>query len=416
MVSLIILSSLMLSAASITGGSEVRPDLFYSLEELEKEDFSTPLTEAERDYYGSVDIYLMTASPSEPVYVYFGHSGIVIDPPDGDAVMYDWGTFSFSDGFYLNFAMGLLYYSISSSWAEPGMMRFIADDRTVTLLPLDLTPEAKSAVMRFCSRNMLPENRTYLYHYYKDNCATRVRDIYDEATGGAFGEWARSQDTGKSFREWAMPYISPSLFFEYLLNYLQGPEIDEDLTLYDACFLPEVLEDAISGFEGQESEVVYRTKGRSPVPESYSLTLRSILIGLAFAIPPMLTISSRRWLRRTGDIIAAAIELFLGTMALVLVLIMTLTNHDVTYWNINPLIISPLMLVSAGFHLASLGRHERRRGIWRMTMVESAMLLTALAFQIATPFHQGNAPYYLSTAILYAAEAVSARYGYRHIR
>ena len=108
MVSLIILSSLMLSAASITGGSEVRPDLFYSLEELEKEDFSTPLTEAERDYYGSVDIYLMTASPSEPVYVYFGHSGIVIDPPDGDAVMYDWGTFSFSDGFYLNFAMGLL--------------------------------------------------------------------------------------------------------------------------------------------------------------------------------------------------------------------------------------------------------------------------------------------------------------------
>ena len=413
---LIILSSLSLTAASINGGSEVRPDLFYSLEELEKEDFSAPLTAEERAYYDSVDIYLLTASPAEPVYIYFGHSGIVIDPPDADAVMYDWGTFGFSDGFYLNFTMGLLYYSISSGWAEQRMMGFIADDRTVTLLPLDLTAEAKSAVMRFCSRNMLPENRTYLYHYYKDNCATRVRDLYDEATGCTFGEWALAKDTGRSFREWAMLYLSPSLFFEYLLNYLQGPEIDEDLTLYEACFLPEVLEDAISEFEGRESEVVYHTRGRSPVPESYSLTLRSILIGLAFAIPPMLTLSKRRWLRRAGDTITAAIELFLGIMSAVLLFMMTVTNHDVTYWNINPLIISPLMLVSAALHLVSLGRRERRNGLFRITLVESAMLMAALAFQIITPFHQGNAPDYISASILYAAEVLSARYGCRRSR
>ena len=413
LLSLVILSSLTLTAASITGGSEVRADLFYSLYELGKEDFSAELSAAEREYYENVDIYLMTASPSEPVYVYFGHSGIIIDPPDADAVMYDWGTFGFSDGFYLNFTMGLLYYSISSGWADARLMNFIADDRTVTLLPLDLTPEAKSAVMHFCSRNMLPENRTYLYHYYKDNCATRVRDLYDATTGGRFGEWARAQDTGRSFRDYAMLYLSPSLFFEYLLNYLQGPEIDEELTLYDACFLPDVLEDAISAFEGRESKVVYQTKGRSPVPESYSLTLRSILIALAFAIPPMLTISRRRWLRRTGDTLTALLELFLGIMASVLIFMMTVTNHDVTYWNINPLIISPLVLVSSALHLASLGRHERRQGLWRVTLISSVMLIIALAFQIITPFHQDNAPYYISAALLYASEALSARYGYR---
>ena len=410
---LIILSSLSLTAASINGGSEVRPDLFYSLEELEKEDFSAPLTAEERAYYDSVDIYLLTASPAEPVYIYFGHSGIVIDPPDADAVMYDWGTFGFSDGFYLNFTMGLLYYSISSGWAEQRMMGFIADDRTVTLLPLDLTAEAKSAVMRFCSRNMMPENRTYLYHYYKDNCATRIRDIYAEATDGDFRRWAEAIETGMSYREWAELYLSPSLFFEYLLNYLEGPNIDEPLDLYQACFLPEILEDAISKYEGTERTVVYETRGREPVPDSYSLEIRAAIIGIVLMAFPLLTLSKRRGIRRIGDLLSALAEIALGIMSLILLAVMLFTNHDVTYWNINILVIPPTILISAALHLASLGKRERRKALWQSGFLTSFLLAIALLIQLITAFHQGNAAYYISMIPLYAAELVSTRSWFR---
>jgi hypothetical protein len=32
--------------------------------------------------------------------------------------------------------------------------------------------------------NARPENREYLYDYFRDNCSTRVRDAVDRAVGG----------------------------------------------------------------------------------------------------------------------------------------------------------------------------------------------------------------------------------------
>ena len=196
-------------------------------------------------------------------------------------------------------------------------------------------------------------------------------------------------------------------------NYLQGPEIDENLTLYDACFLPLVLEESIEEFEGKESTVVYHTETRKDTPASYSLTLRTVPAAALLAIAPLLTISKRKWLRRTGDVIAFAEELFLGLMASVLLFMMLFTNHDVTYWNINAAVISPLLIVTAAVHLASLGHKERRKTLFRLFLLSSALMLLALVFQTVTPFHQNNAPYYISASVLYASELFSSRYAFR---
>lgn len=412
-ISIILLAS-SLYAASVHGeGPEIRADLFLVGPELDKEDFSPELTDREKSYYDAMDIYLLTASPAEPVYIYFGHTGIIIDPPDEDAVMYDWGSFSFSDSFYFNFVLGLLYYSISSGWADMRIDNLVYNDRTVSLVPLDLTAESKKAVVSFISRNMQRENREYLYHYYKDNCATRVRDLYDRTTGGAFKEWASSIDTGRSYREWAGIYLSPSLFFEFILNYLEGPEIDENLTLYDACFLPEILEKTIAEFEDKERIVVYETQTRESVPESYSITLHILPISIIFAIFPLLTMTKKRWIRRAGDVLTALIELFLGVLSLILLFVMTATNHSVSYWNINILIISPIILALFVLHLASLGKKERRKGIIYTASLSFSIMVIALLLQLLTPFRQANAAYYITAMLLYASEIISARSAFR---
>ena len=103
--------ALPLYAASVEGGIPIRGDLFWSEEELAKMDFNAQLTDDEREYYENTHIYLVTASPADPVYVYFGHAGIAVDAPDRDEIMFDYGSFRFSDGFYINFILGRLYYS-----------------------------------------------------------------------------------------------------------------------------------------------------------------------------------------------------------------------------------------------------------------------------------------------------------------
>ena len=415
----LLLMTSMLSAASVNGGISIRDDLFWSEEELEKIDFTAPLTDDEREYYENTHIYIVTAAPSEPVYIYFGHAGITVDTPDMPEVMFDYGSFRFNDGFYMNFIFGRLYYSVIESYSSFRYDDFIASDRTVRRIELEMTPEAKKATLGFLAYNVLPENETYLYHYYEDNCATRLRDIYNATTGGAFREWAESIDTGKSFRAWSTPYMSPSLFFAFILNYLQGPPVDKPVTLYEACFLPDVLIEAISEYEGIPAETVYETKTREATPETYSLPLRTIPIAAVFFLMIMLTAAGRKGFRVIGDILSGFVWLFMGILSLVLLFMMTATNHNVTYGNWNILIISPLVLVLAIMHFASLGKREKRKSIGHMArlMLITAIIMLIIKGCLIEYMTEDNLAFYIFAIPAYAAEtAVSALSSYRSAR
>ena len=404
--------SLTVPAASVTGGSEVRPGLFYSEEELGKISFDDELPDSDMEYYGNIDISIITAAPAEPVYIYFGHSGLSVEIPGREGIMFDYGTFSFSESFYHDFIFGLLYYSMSEAYESWRIDQFISEDRTTTRLPLDLSPEAKRGVIEFLSENAEPENRTYLYHYYNDNCATRIRDIYNSAEGGGFRKWTESIDTGKSFRDWSTPYMSPSLFFALFLNYLQGPSIDEPINLYQACFLPDVLEKTIAEYEDGTPELIYQTKTRKPVPEDYTLTIRAAAVGAVAAAAIALTGSGRRNIRRTGDILAAFIYIALGVMSSILAFMMFFTNHDVTYMNANALIISPLVFIPGVLHIVSIWK-EKRRAIGLSVSALASIALITMLLQLITPFHQSNAFCYIIALMVYSADILSARFSFR---
>ena len=390
----------------------MRPGLFYSEEELGKISFDDELPDSDREYYGNIDISIITAAPAEPVYIYFGHSGLSVEIPGREGIMFDYGTFSFSESFYHDFIFGLLYYSMSEAYESWRIDQFISEDRTTTRLPLDLSPEAKRGVIEFLSENAEPENRTYLYHYYNDNCATRIRDIYNSAEGGGFRKWAESIDTGKSFRDWSTPYMSPSLFFVLFLNYLQGPSIDEPINLYQACFLPDVLEKTIAEYEDGTPELIYQTKTRKPVPEDYTLTIRAAAVGAVAAAAIALTGSGRRNIRRTGDILAAFIYIALGVMSSILAFMMFFTNHDVTYMNANALIISPLVFIPGVLHIVSIWK-EKRRAIGLSVSALASIALITMLLQLITPFHQSNAFCYIIALMVYSADILSARFSFR---
>lgn len=388
-----------LSAASFGHAPEIRDGLFQS-DEAYAFDYSGEAS----GFWDEAELSLFTASPAEPVYIYFGHTGIVLTLPGKESMLYDYGTFSFGPGFYTNFALGRLYYDLSSGRFERKRSAFEDDDRTMSLLDFGFTPEQKQGVAAFLGENSKPENSTYLYHYYLDNCATRVRDIYDAAEGGAFRLWAEGIDTGESFRDYARRYLSPSLFFNLLLNYLQGPAIDYDLTLWEACFLPDVLRDSIESYSGNKPMEIYTTETRKPVPESYQLEPRAAALGLVLALIVLLGASEKRTLRTISDMLSGLFYIFLGLCSVLLLLIMLFTNHDVAYGNINWMIISPLNLFLGINRLRSLGRSSRRESLFVFSGASLALAIAALIFQLCTPFSQDNASYYILAFLLYIPE------------
>ena len=245
-----------LSAASIKKEGLENP--FPSLENLDEFNF-----ERQGEVYPDMKINLITTETGDEIYSYFGHTSLEIILPSLPPLFYDYGYFSFSNGFYINFIFGRLLYNV---FATDGAMRldlFEMEDRTVHRTELKLSNQMKNAVFSFLRFNTREENNTYLYDYYLDNCATRVRDIYNEATGGDFKRWAEEIYNGTSLRRCANLYLDKNPIVSFTLNYLEGPSIDKPISLYEECFLPLHLMEAIEEYEMIKSDVIITSEGRN---------------------------------------------------------------------------------------------------------------------------------------------------------
>lgn len=301
------------------------------------------------DFWDKCEISLLTITQGAPLYSWFGHSAFLVTTPDGRNISFDYGTFSFNDeDFFVNFAFGRLWFVCTSTRAEWQIQELEAEGRSVTKVVLPLTAEQKKAVIGFLNNNILSENRTYLYHHYTDNCATRLRDIIDYTTGGDFRQWAESQP-GLTFRQQASRALSRNPFIQWALEFLQSGRIDRPATLWDEMFLPENLERAVMQYYGLESTLAVDNEGNYPeIPEKPQNNIMfSVLMGLVLGgISSLLLVWNKN---RAYYIYSGVVYVVFGILGSLLFFMMFFTNHDVTWFNENLLFINPLLIVLAVF-------------------------------------------------------------------
>ena len=391
---------------SLSAALTVRDDLFSSEEELAS--FETEeVTEDEKEYYDGMRIYLLTGGEGSAVWENFGHSAFVVERDGFDSVGFDYGIFTFDNTFLPNFILGKLYYQVWETYAEYRILSLINDDRTVSMLELDLTREEKKALWSFLLYNTEEENRTYLYDYFRDNCATRLRDMYSWATGGDFEDWLKSQKSSETIRSSVCRHLSRSTFFVcWVINYMLGKSVDEETTRWEECYLPENLEKAIEEYQKTESEVIYETKNRQATPERWSLPFRSLVFGAVLALLSL--IASYTSHHHVSDALLALVLLVFGIMSLVLVFFEFFTIHYVTHDNLNILIITPLCLVSSILHFMSIGRRRKERKISLLSLVMLGILLFVIILKLILPSHfiQNIWAPALTALMLYSAEAL----------
>ncbi len=291
------------------------------------------------------EISLLTVSQGGPIYSWFGHAAFLVTTPDGREITFDYGNFSFNDeDFIKNFVMGRLWFLCYSTYARTQIAELEVDGRSVTRVDLPFTAEQKKAVIEFLDQNVQRENREYLYHHYKDNCATRLRDIIDRTTDGDFKRWAQAQE-GYTYRQEASRALSRNRIVQWGLDFLQSSNIDKDCTLWDAMFLPDVLEAAVMEYYGLSNELILDNGGMyKPIPdEPQSNILFSALAGLILGgISALLMVLGWRGVR---GIYCGVVDILFGILGSVLLFMMCFTNHDVTWMNENILFVNPLLIV-----------------------------------------------------------------------
>ncbi len=288
------------------------------------------------------------------MYSWWGHIGLAIqDSKNGSEYIYDFGNFSFeAKDFFTNFAKGRLWFLALRLPFTPYVENMTESDRDIHLYKLNLGIEKKKAMQSFLEWNRQKENRQYLYHHYRDNCATRIRDLLNDLTDGQLLE-ATDLPSGKTLRELTRQGSRPYFFGDILISFLLSGVNDKPVTIWDEMFLPGYLERTVLSFSYTneagtvlplvaEKMILHTSSIFKPVPvePAFPVWYRGILAGLLFAFPAILLIMLRR--KTLFDIYRMAFLCIAGIPGSILFFMMFFSDHDVTYGNWNILILSPL--------------------------------------------------------------------------
>ncbi|WP_428938056.1 DUF4105 domain-containing protein [Fontivita pretiosa] len=221
-------------------------------------------------------VFLLTLGPGDAAWEKFGHNALMIrDESAGTDVAYNWGIFQFDNWFFVNFIRGKLWYWMEGEDAARMIQWYVqAQDRSVWLQELNLSPAQRLALRDFCQWNARPENRRYKYDYYIDNCSTRVRDALDRVLDGQIRRAAQQIPSPITYRSETRRLMADDPILYTAVYFILGQRIDRKLTAWDEMFIPMRMKDRFNELrvldeQGNERPLVKRemllhTSRRSP--------------------------------------------------------------------------------------------------------------------------------------------------------
>jgi len=334
---------------------------------------------AHAEHGDDLKVYVLTVGPHEyPVYK-FGHSAILVQWQDGGGEVFDFGNFAFDQPDLLpTLLRGRFQYWLSVGSVAETLHSYQAANRTIEAQELDLTPAQRWGLLSRLRHNALPENRGYLYDYFRDNCSTRVRDVVDAAVGGRVKGAGAAPGT-MTLRDHVLRMTS-NLLWEYVgLHFSLGKVTDAPPSVWQEAFLPEKLRDLLRLVRIERDgalvplikseRVIFAARRLPPPARPPSRTPWFAAVGLALG-GMMAGLGrlgrDRRAARAALGALSALLGLVLGMLGLILLLLWAATNHRAAHANANILLCAPwtITLLPVGVGVAVGSEGAKRVAFW----------------------------------------------------
>ena len=297
-------------------------------------------------------IAIITCGPTQTeLYSAFGHSAIrVYDPKNDIDYAFNYGLFSFDQpNFYLNFARGSSFYVLGVQSYRDFEYTYIYYNRSLHSQILFLTTEQKQKVFDFLTWNARPENKSYRYDYFYDNCATRVRDAFEKALPGEVKFDSTYITTDYAIRDLTEIYLQQQPWGDLGIDICLGMPMDKKASPYEYMFLPDYIESSFDHATINGSPLV---KAKKIVYEAKPEPVKGpphpwIVFGITLAIVSVLSFYDwrRKKLSKWLDVIIFTIT---GVIGVVLILLWTATDHKAAANNLNLFWALPTNLLVLG--------------------------------------------------------------------
>ena len=314
----------------------------------------------------ALSVYLITVGQGDPYWTRFGHNALWIrDRERGTDIAYNWGLFDFNEpGFLSRFLSGNTRYWMAGFTTWDMLDVYRSENRSIDVQELALTPELARDVQQFAEWNALPENRTYRYDYYLDNCSTRIRDAVDRALSGQIRLATDSIRTHHTYRWHTQRLLAEHAPTWGGIMLVLGQPADQPITAWDEMFVPMLMRDHLRDVNMSDGaggtipliraewrlfEPTRPTERTAAPNRTAAYTTTGVVLALVIVV---LATGARRsgWppvARRAAAALVGAWSIFAGAAGLVVAGMWALTHHIFMYANENVLQATPLSLVLA---------------------------------------------------------------------
>ncbi|MEW4925250.1 DUF4105 domain-containing protein [Algibacter sp. 2305UL17-15] len=301
----------------------------------------------------SAEISVLTVGPGTHLNDAFGHNAFRIKDFNNKLdVVYGYGEFDFeAPNFYLKFAQGKLNYKIGKTSFDRFYRVYEYYNRTIKEQVLNLSQDQKQRLYDFLIHNYKPENRAYLYEFFFDNCATKIKDVAQIAVNNSIKFNIPEDYMEASFRTLIHENLNRNSWGSFGIDLALGSVIDRKATPEQHMFLPKNIykffENATFGSDEtplvKESLLVYEQKPREN--SSNFLTSPLFVFGIIGLFILFITYKDYKSQKHTKslDIIIFSIT---GITGIVILLLWFATDHTGTHQNYNLLWANALNLIA----------------------------------------------------------------------
>jgi len=248
-----------------------------------------------------------------------------------------------------------LLYKLSVGHFPSFRAYYISEDRFIHEQVLNLDSLKKQEYFDFLQWNARPENADYLYDYFYDNCATRIRDGLLKVFEADLEINTDYAAAGKTIRELCDMYLQEQRWGDLGIDICLGLPMDKKVDTWEYMFLPDYLEEALTATKirsknapawqplVKKHNVLYTARSTAVDKPLLSPFMASALVLL---IALFLTMWSFREPKK-ARFFDAFLFLTLGLIGLLLFILWFFTNHQAAANNLNLLIFLPSHLLLA---------------------------------------------------------------------
>ncbi|MEJ2114084.1 MAG: DUF4105 domain-containing protein [Flavobacteriaceae bacterium] len=297
-------------------------------------------------------VSVLTIGPGTSLNDSFGHSAFRIqDNPNQLDLVFNYGVYDFATpNFYLKFAQGKLNYLLGVNYYDDFLASYMAQNRTIEEQVLNLTPFQKQELFDYLLTNYEPENRAYLYDFFYDNCATRIRDVAKAILKDDLVLNTPQSISDKTFRQLIQDNLNCNSWGSLGIDIALGAVIDRKAKPQEFMFLPEFIFDFfdVATFQSSQKPLVKQTNvlyQKVEKPESGNFLLSPFVIFSIIALfIVFITYSDFKKGKRTiwldGFIFGIT-----GFIGICILLLWFATDHSATANNYNVLWAFPINLI-----------------------------------------------------------------------